>query len=272
MPRDLDDQRSPVVFAFQSGSLLVPVSEYSRTKLFFCYLLSFATPLLGFVLPAVWASLLSCAVLIGLAYFVAGRRWKSFTGLKFTQSSVFWFAGLFAAASALVWCVVVLGQDGAKAVSVRWQSGWLLILVTVLMQSFAEEVLFRTYLIGHLPAKVLSRPRAVIVLSGCVFSLAHLINYRAAEGVFLSWAPLLALFLLGTSGTRLFLRQGHLLGAWGFHAGWNFVRFSFEFSSHGQQVAESVTFELIEGSLAGLFIACLWAVAAVFHPAAKASR
>jgi hypothetical protein len=120
--------------------------------------------------------------------------------------------------------------------------------------------------------RFIPRLSAVVAVSGCFFSLAHLLNYRTGEGVYLSWSPLLTLFLFGCSGTLLFVRQGHVLGAWGFHAGWNFVRFSYELSIDGRPVAESATFELIEGSQAGLVVAALILLAAFFQPIAKASR
>jgi membrane protease YdiL (CAAX protease family) len=209
---------------------------------------------------------------MALARWVAGDRWMLFIGLQISRTALIWFGLTFVLASALIFLVLHLNAELKPGLSFHWQTTWPLILLTVLIQSFCEEVLFRTYLTRDFLMKITARPGAVPAIAGCVFSGAHWLNYRAGEGVHLSASPLFTLFLLGCCGTLLFVRQGNILGAWGFHAGWNFVRFSFEVKENAKLVAESKTFELIEGSRAGLAVAALLLLATFFQPMAKASR
>ena len=243
----------------------------TRFKLALCYLLSFATVGLGFVLPVFWASLTAAAIIVGLAVYVARNEGFAFLGLAFTKSAVLAFVVTFLLAAILVLSLFAWGIDRTGNVSVRWMSTWSTVLTTVLLQSFAEEVLFRAFLTRDFLLKRVQSVWFAAIVSASFFSVAHWVNYRLSEGVNLTWSPLLALFLLGLSGTILFLKQGHLMGAWGFHAGWNSVRFSFELRVGGKNLAESATFEIIEGSAMALGVGALLVLAAVYPRAAKAS-
>jgi membrane protease YdiL (CAAX protease family) len=247
-----------------------PINK-KKFKLALCYSLSFATVGLGFVLPVFWASMTAAAIIIGLALYVARAEGFTFLGLAFTKSAVLSFFVTFLLSAVLVLSLFAWGVDRTGSVLVRWVSTWSTILITVLLQSFAEEILFRAFLTRDFLLQRVQSVWFAAVISACFFSVAHWVNYRLSEGVNLTWSPLLSLFLLGLSGTILFLKQGHLMGAWGFHAGWNFIRFSFEMSSRGKPIAESTTFEIIEGSTMGLGLASLLALAALYPTAAKAS-
>ncbi len=243
----------------------------TRFKLALCYLLSFATVGLGFVLPVFWASLTAATIIVGLAVYVARDEGFELLGLVFTKSAFLSFVGTFILSAVLVLSLFAWGIDRTGNVSLRWMNTWSTVLVTVLLQSFAEEVLFRAFLTRDFLLRRLKSVWFAAVVSACIFSVAHWVNYRLSEGVNLTWSPLLALFLLGLSGTILFLKQGHLMGAWGFHAGWNSVRFSFEMGVDGKPIAESATFEVIEGSAMALGFAALLVLAALYPTAAKAS-
>jgi membrane protease YdiL (CAAX protease family) len=146
---------------------------------------------------------------------------------------------------------------------VEWHVNWLAVCLTVLLQSLLEEILFRGILLrrvlmkSHLPFWI------VIVLAGALFSLAHAFNYFLAERFFLSPTTLFTLFFMAIAGNLMVVLQGHLFGAWGYHAGWNMLRFSSLLTVSGQTVGEGESFNLIEGSWGGLGVASLLLVAVV---------
>jgi hypothetical protein len=96
-----------------------------------------------------------------------------------------------------------------------------------------------------------------------MFSLFHWLNYFAAERTFLDPTTLLTLFLLALAGNLMVVAQGHLYGAWGYHAGWNMLRYASLLTVSGQNVGEGESFNRIEGSVEGVGIALTLLIAVV---------
>ncbi|NBW82466.1 CPBP family intramembrane metalloprotease, partial [bacterium] len=169
-------------------------------------------------------------------------------GIVPSGGAIGWFLSTLLLSMFLATLSVMTLLQTKPHLKIELTSAPLLLAVTVLLQSFVEEVLFRVYLMNKIFRRFFNSEILLCFCSAAFFSLAHLLNYRMSEGVSLSPAPLLFLFLIGFAGSGLYLRQGHILGAWGFHAGWNAVRFAVVLLSDGNRVAESMTFELLEGS------------------------
>jgi membrane protease YdiL (CAAX protease family) len=155
-----------------------------------------------------------------------------------------------------------------------------IICLTVPLQSLYEEVIFRSLLQRRLLSRFFQGNDFRAVLLALVFSVSHWINYKVTAGVELQLSTLAALFAFGLAGGLLFNIQNNLSGAWGFHAGWNTVRFGLAHSVAGVSLTEAATFDHIEGSMAGVVVAVvvLAAVLVWAHfvrhqiPAAKADR
>jgi membrane protease YdiL (CAAX protease family) len=264
-----------------------------KVTLALCYFFSFATVALGFVVPSFWAALLATCVIVCLAFIAFGRQWTDVLGLIPSWQGFRIFFGSLVFALFCVCSLLLLIQS--PQVSTQWiaLSGIGMMCVTILLQSLTEEVLFRVYVLRHflLPQKknlpligvsvdnVCSSRRLLfaVLLMSFFFSLLHVANYYLSENVILSWSPLMSLFFLGGAGSLIYIRTGTLWGSWGFHAGWNILRFSFVFSVNDRMASESETFEILEGS--GFCIALsavIFSVSlmAIFYPplAAKARR
>lgn len=242
-------------------------------RLAFCYFLSFATIGLGFVLSSGWASLISISVILGLALFTFGEKWKESLGLQISFSKITWFVLTFLVALFIVLVAVnQLKDQGIQSGTIGTSSLAILFLI-ILLQSFCEEVLFRCYLLKKFLLKKIDNQLVCVCLISIVFALAHLVNYRVGDGVFLSPKSLLTLFFLSAAGSFVFLRQGHILSCWGFHAGWNFARFAFEYSQNGARLNEAASFNALEGSTICLVASFLVCAASVYPAdAAKARR
>lgn len=242
-------------------------------RLAFCYFLSFATIGLGFVLSSGWAAVVSILVIVSLAHFAFGNKWKESLGLQISLTEIKWFALTFVIAGAIV--LVALFQLSHQDLQIRIVS-WpqlAILFLTVFLQSFCEEVLFRCYLLKKfLLTKIHSEIFCVCILA-IIFAMSHLINYRLGEGVFLSKMSLLTLSLFSAGGSFLFLRQGHILSCWGFHAGWNFARFAFDYNQGSTRLGEAASFNVLEGSTICLIASVLVCAVSVYPAdAAKARR
>lgn len=94
---------------------------------------------------------------------------------------------------------------------------WLLLLPLaipgILLQTLAEELVFRGYLLQQLAARF--RARALWMgLPAAIFGLAH---YDPQSGPLLAWLIVGSAFLFGLAGADLTARTGALGAAWGFH-------------------------------------------------------
>lgn len=88
------------------------------------------------------------------------------------------------------------------------------LLVAFALQSSVEELVFRGWLLS-VTARKLNVPIAVL-LTSCVFTLLHF-------GPGQHWATTSSSFLFSTFACCWALRQGHIWGVMGWHAGWNWL-------------------------------------------------
>lgn len=93
--------------------------------------------------------------------------------------------------------------------------GGLLTLLAFLVQSSAEEVLFRGWLLAVIGARY--RPWIGVLVSTLLFSLAHALNPHV------TLLALLNLFLFGHFAAFYALSEGGLWGACAWHAAWNWA-------------------------------------------------
>ncbi|MFZ9519973.1 MAG: CPBP family intramembrane glutamic endopeptidase [Silvanigrellaceae bacterium] len=237
-------------------------SRWSKSLMYF---FSFATVGFGFFIPAFAAAIASVIVLVLSSFLANGRSWSSVMGIGDAKRNAFWFALAFLVSAFLASGVFIGLLRSSADLSIKIGPSLFLVFATVFLQSLVEEVLFRVYLMNHLLTRFVSSRILLCVSSALLFSVAHFLNYRLSEGVSLSFTPLLSLFFFGYSGSAFYLHQGHILGAWGFHAGWNVIRYAVELKINDSRIAESMTFELLEGSWAGLGVGVGLAMLAFNH-------
>lgn len=100
---------------------------------------------------------------------------------------------------------------------------WLMLLplavIGLLLQTGAEEVLFRGYLQSQLAARFFS-PVIWAVIPSLLFGLAH---YAPAEMGLNAWPMVLATGLFGLCAADLTAQRGNIGAAWGFHFVNNFA-------------------------------------------------
>jgi membrane protease YdiL (CAAX protease family) len=114
-----------------------------------------------------------------------------------------------------------------------WLAFLPLALVGILIQTGAEEVLFRGYLQQQLAARFAS-PWAWMVLPSAVFAVLH---YNPVQMGGNAWIVVLAVFLFAVLAADLTARTGSIGAAWGFHFANNAV---------------AILFVAMEGPLSGL--------------------
>lgn len=94
-----------------------------------------------------------------------------------------------------------------------WLAFLPLTLLGLLVQTGAEEVLFRGYLQGQIAARFRS-PLLWLVLPSLVFGLVHIDPERAGEN---TWLVVAAAGIFGLVAADLTARTGSIGAAWGFH-------------------------------------------------------
>lgn len=236
---------------------------------FLSYFISIATIGLGFLLPSLSAALASSAIIVLLACITEKESWHQALAFCNPKPGFLWFVGGFLIAALLVSLVIFLSPANMSGQVFRWQALSFGLFVTVIFQSFTEEVLFRVFFLRNLLSRILKSRLWMISIFAFVFSFSHWINYRLSEGIHLSWAPLVSLFFLGCASSLFFLKSGHIFAVWGFHAGWNFIRFSATFYENGHVLPESQTFEVIEGSVWGILVSLFLLGMSLYQPAAE---
>lgn len=191
------------------------------------------------------ATLLATAVLILVSFFYCRAVEKrSLLSMGIRKKGAVSSALLGAGAALVLLLLVflfgtvfgVLSLKGAGTVRVPLL---LLLLLGFLVQGFAEEILFRGYLMTSL-AKGTSLSFAMI-LSSLLFSFFH----RANAGV--SPLAFLNLFLFGILASLYMIRGGNLFGAAALHALWNI--------GEGLILGSPVSGELLPTSLFSLTLA-----------------
>jgi len=94
-------------------------------------------------------------------------------------------------------------------------------LVTLFLNSFSEEFVYRAYPIENLSeAKFLTLPM-IVVISALIFSLMHFLIEPVDLWMFLYR------FFFGITAGLLFTAQRNIWGIVGLHTGWNFIARSF---------------------------------------------
>ncbi|MEL7461580.1 MAG: type II CAAX endopeptidase family protein [Pseudomonadota bacterium] len=113
----------------------------------------------------------------------------------------------------------VLGFDGIPNVPAR---AWLMLLpltlLGVLVQTGAEELVFRGYLQQQLAARFRS-PFLWLLIPAAVFALVHWNPAALGDNV---WLPLAVAFLFGLAAADLTAKTGSIGAAWGIHFANNF--------------------------------------------------
>lgn len=107
-------------------------------------------------------------------------------------------------------------------------------ILLFIVQSFSEEVVFRSFLIPMLQYRL--GTLAALVISSLLFFVVHLMNPNA------SWLGMVNLFFGGLLMGLLFLKYQNVWAPTGFHASWNFVQSAFL----GFPVSGHDTYSLIE--------------------------
>lgn len=175
---------------------------------------------------AINASILTLGVAVVAVVVVLHRRsWRT---LVTPYAQIDWRrmvqgAGLWVAL-ALVFCVIEhLLYPGRYAWSLdlqRWLPFALAALLLTPLQCAAEELVFRGYVIQGL-GRLLGNPPALVVLSGLLFAIPHLLNPEvAAYGLAIMAANY---FVMGLFLGAITLRDGRLELAIGAHAGNNLL-------------------------------------------------
>lgn len=218
---------------------------------------------LGFFFSPALASVLGLMLITIATRFTFPSPVLQVWGLPLaTEKAKTFLLALFSAALSYFFVRALLSES-LEHFHMEWHANWLAICLTVLLQSLLEEILFRGILLRQFLMKSQLPLWIVIVLAGALFSLAHAFNYFLVERFFLAPATLVTLFLIAIAGNLMVVLQGHLYGAWGYHAGWNMLRFSTLLTVSGQNVGEGESFNLIEGSWGGLGVASLLLVVVV---------
>lgn len=88
-----------------------------------------------------------------------------------------------------------------------------------IIQSFAEEVVFRSFLIPMIRQHL--GTLTALIISSLIFALVHLTNPNV------SWPGVVNLILGGVLMGLLFLKYKNVWAPTGFHASWNFVQSAF---------------------------------------------
>ena len=213
---------------------------------------SLSTVAFGFFLSPFWSAVVGILTVWFLVHFIIKKSAAEFLALP--RSLKNWGAciGYYIAGLLLFFCVQKSLAQLNPNFEARWSHIALSVFLVVPIQSFYEEIVFRGIVLRHLFLERNLPPVFGIVVVGIFFSLTHWLNYNLTEGVILHISTLIALFFLGSVGNILFYQQGHLGGAWGFHAGWNSLRFSFIYALNNQALSEGQSFNALEGSAVGL--------------------
>jgi hypothetical protein len=209
----------------------------------------------GFVLPLLIASLLGVCVIMFLTRYILGEDPIQFLQIPKSRRHAREFFISFAFGSLL--CAVTCVFLRISNPDYSWRVSdllWLVCLV-VPVQSFYEEVVFRSVLQRHLLSHWFHGAVPKALLLALIFSASHFLNYRFTAGHNLHFFSLVALFFLGLSGGLIFSFQQNLSGTWGFHAGWNTLRFGVVHFMSDKPLSEAETFDQIEGSLPGVSVA-----------------
>jgi membrane protease YdiL (CAAX protease family) len=114
-------------------------------------------------------------------------------------------------------------QPETNLAPMLWASFMPLALVGVLVQTGAEEVLFRGYIQQQLAARFAS-PLAWMVLPSALFSVLH---YQPALMGENAWVVVAAVFLFAVLAADLTAKTGNIGAAWGFHFANNCVAILF---------------------------------------------
>lgn len=177
-----------------------------------------------------------------------------------------WLQIIFAVAAFGFTCMIasliipsLLDSSGIVLVrSPGWHLGWQLMPLT---QSFAEELVLRALLLNT-TLLVVNQRQYVALLTACLFSFWHFVFFPIAQGVWLTPATLLTLFLFGYGSNLIFLRHKTIAIPFALHAGWNLVKFGGEyFDKTGQSpIAEGLAFNAVEGSTSVLGLALCFVI------------
>ena len=128
-----------------------------------------------------------------------------------------WLLGLVAVGlGALI--MFLFGQIVINGYDTRWTLfvGFILFFI---IQSFAEEVVFRSFLIPMIRQHM--GTLAALLISSLLFAFVHLMNPNV------SWPGVVNLILGGVLMGLLFLKYKNVWAPTGFHASWNFVQSAF---------------------------------------------
>ena len=223
-----------------------------RIAVFFAVIL--ASVGFGFVFPPAGAAAL------GLLLTVILVKWFLFENpleyLSLPRKKSHWMDFLFAYLSGgfffflMCWLLTRINSSYSFTLS---EDAWKVLLV-VPLQSLFEEVVFRSILLRQIFLSKKNMEWFGLFVVAVFFSFSHLLNYYFSEKIALNFSVLSSLFVFGLAGNLLFRMQRHLGGAWGFHAGWNTLRFSLIHTSLQRNVSEGESFNLLEGSQVGLLI------------------
>jgi membrane protease YdiL (CAAX protease family) len=139
---------------------------------------------------------------------------------------------------------------------IEWAPQWGVLVFQIFFQSLNEEILFRGWLLSDLKKRIW-----IAMILAFVFASSHLLTYGVFTAEVLSWQVFATLFLFGFATTLLVYRSGHIASVWALHAGWNTGRFVFSVkrNSPPEFLSEAEVFQILEGSIAVVLLACLFA-------------
>jgi membrane protease YdiL (CAAX protease family) len=212
--------------------ILVAVSGFDGANLWLGRMASDSTPT---------ATLLVLATFIGMALgpMLAARvlHKRAIASLFGPRKRLIRHFGIGAAACAGAYLLLTLVpsdvQPTANLSPALWVSFLPLALVGVLVQTGAEEVLFRGYLQQQLAARFAS-PLAWMVLPSALFAVLHYQPELMGDN---AWLVVGAVFLFAILAADLTAKTGTIGAAWGFHFANNCV---------------AILFMAMEGPLSGL--------------------
>lgn len=230
----------------------MPRLDHIKIAVFFAVIL--ASVGFGFVFPPAEAAALGLLLTFVLVRFFLFENPLDYLSLPRKKSH--WIGFLFAYLSGgfffFLMCWLLSSSNSRYSFTIS-EDAWKVFLV-VPLQSLFEEVVFRSIMLRQfflLKKNIECFACSVVAL---FFSSSHFLNYYLSENIVLNFSVLCSLFVLGLAGNVLFRMQRHLGGAWGFHAGWNTLRFSLIHTSLQRNVSEGESFNLLEGSHVGLLI------------------
>lgn len=158
---------------------------------------------------------------LGVGTAIAGRLWQKRgvssmigPGARTLRHAAVSAAVTFATLGLIALLTMPFSELPVRNVPVSTWVAWLPIAITALiLQTGAEELLFRGYLQSQLAAR-LGRPAVAVVIPAILFGLAHYVAVLPLLSA-LGYVVIAAMF--GVLAGDLTLRTGSIGAAWGFH-------------------------------------------------------